>query len=186
MQSIRSMTNAVADNYRYWQENGQGWFAEYARRKTLIPYFHIQEIFLTEYIARHAPAKVLEYGCGVGRHLRNLSRVSGVHIFGYDQSPTMITEMHHWAAPEWVSEHVRLGPPVGRLPFADGEFDIVFTCEVLIHTRPEDIDPVLMELVRVCRGKILHIEPEPDVDLTTNQHNGCWGHDLVAAYQRLG
>ena len=121
------MTNAVADNYRYWQENGQGWFAEYARRKTLIPYFHIQEIFLTEYIARHAPAKVLEYGCGVGRHLRNLSRVSGVHIFGYDQSPTMIAEMHHWAAPEWVSEHVRLGPPVGELPFADGEFDIVFS-----------------------------------------------------------
>jgi SAM-dependent methyltransferase len=180
------MTATVAENYAYWQENGQGWFAEYARRKSFIPYFHIQEIFLSEYVGRHAPAKVLEYGCGVGRHLRNLSRISRIDVFGYDQSPTMIAEMGHWAAPEWVSEHVRLGPPVGRLPCADGEFDIVFTCEVLVHTRPEDLDAVLAEILRVSRGKILHIEPELTVELVANAHNGCWGHDLVAAYRRLG
>jgi SAM-dependent methyltransferase len=180
------MTDALPENYAYWQENGRGWFAEYARRKTFILYFHIQEIFLTEYVSRQVPAKVMEYGCGVGRHLRNLSRIGGVHVLGYDQSETMIAEMHHWATPEWINDHVRIGPAVGRLPFSDGEFDIVFTCEVLMHTRPEDIDAVLLELVRVCKGKLLHIEPESDIALLRNSHHGCWGHDLVAAYGRLG
>jgi SAM-dependent methyltransferase len=174
------------DNYRYWQENGQGWFDEYARRKARIPYFHIQELVITELIARAAPTKVLEYGCGVGRHLRNLVRLPQVEAYGYDQSPTMVAEIARWTRDDFLSHRVTVGPPIGRLPYADGEFDIVFTCEVLVHTRHQDVAGILSELLRVSRGVVFHLEPDPTVDLVTQAHAGCWGHDLAALYRELG
>jgi SAM-dependent methyltransferase len=176
----------LASNYAYWQQHGRGWFEEYEKRKTFILYFHLQEIFLTEYMSRHAPARVLEFGCGVGRHLRNLRLVPGVEVHGYDQSPTMIADMENWTSREWIDERVRVGDPVSRLPYDDGSFDVVFTCEVLVHIRPEDLQPIIRELIRVSRGRILHLEPGPGVKLIDDAHGGCWSHDLVSAYEAMG
>jgi SAM-dependent methyltransferase len=173
------------ENYKYWRENGAGWFKEYERRKSTIPYFHIQELFITQLVANAAPAKVLEYGCGVGRHLRNLSRIANIDANGYDQSPTMVADMANWATPEFVKSHVHVGPPVAPLPYADGEFDIVYTCEVLVHTRPEDVRFILAELMRVSKRLVFHLEPDPSTPLTAGAHHGCWGHDLAAMYREL-
>ena len=173
------------ENYKYWRENGIGWFKEYERRKKAIPYFHIQELFITELVARAAPARVLEYGCGVGRHLRNLSRVVGIEPFGYDQSATMVAEITNWAPAEFVDSHVVVGAPVSPLPYADREFDIVFTCEALVHTRPEDVRFILAELLRVSKRAVFHLEPDPTTPLTFAAHHGCWGHDLAAMYREL-
>lgn len=180
------MSTETAPNYMYWQQHGKGWFNEYEHRKTFIPYLHIQEILLTHYIGLQAPATVLDYGCGVGRHLRNLREIPGITIYGYDQSPAMIAEMSNWASDKWIEEHIRFGAAVGPLPFKDRTFDVVFTNEVLVHTRPEDLEAVLRELLRVTRSCILHLEPGPETPLIADAHSGCWAHDLIAAYQCLG
>jgi SAM-dependent methyltransferase len=176
----------VDDNYRYWREKGLGWHAEYLRRKTFIPYYHIQELLIATVAELAAPTSVLEFGCGVGRHLSYLHRIPGVEARGYDQSLTMVAEMSAWAPPGFIEKHVTIGDPVARLPFADGSFDIVFTCEVLARVRAEHVTEILMELLRVSRGLVFHIEPEPTSPLLTSDHDGCWGHDLPAIYRRLG
>jgi SAM-dependent methyltransferase len=176
----------MGENYKYWRESGTGWFREYERRKTAIPYFHIQELFITELVARATPAKVLEYGCGVGRHLRNLSRITDVDAFGYDQSPTMVADMANWASADFIKSHGHIGPPVARLPYPDQEFDIVFTCEALVHTRPEDVRSILAELLRVSKRAVFHLEPDPATPLVAAAHNGCWGHDLAEMYREMG
>lgn len=178
-------------NYEYWREHGNDWVAEYVTRKQRHVLYHIQELMLTDYVLRHAesvaqPFAVLDYGCGVGRHLRNVSRLSNVECFGFDQSATMAAGCLRWTSREWFDAHVRTGEPVGTLPFPDGRFDLVYTTEVLVHVRPEDLDAILAELVRVCRGHILHLEPAPGVALLPDAHEGCWAHDLPAAYARLG
>lgn len=177
---------AVAENYRYWQEHGGEWGDEYDRRKHQLIMLHIQELMLAEYMTHNAPARVLEFGCGVGRHLRYLSRIPGIDVYGFDQSPTMIGQCARWADPEWSKSHLSLGPPVGRLPYRDGEFDIVYTAEVLIHVRPTDLPGILGELIRVCRGHLLHLEVSRDFQVSTNEHDGCWNHDLEAVYAQLG
>jgi SAM-dependent methyltransferase len=174
------------ESYAYWQSSGKGWLDEYRRRKTFLPYLNLQEVLIATVVSRAAPAKVLEYGSGVGRHLEYLSRIPGVSVHGYDQSPTMTSEMERWAPPGFVAGHVTIGAPVQRLPFADGEFDIVYTCEVLVHTSPGDLPSILSELVRVSKGLVFHLEPDPSVPLVADMHGGCWGHDLVKAYAELG
>lgn len=177
-------------NYAYWRANGGSWADEYDSRKLVQPYYHLQELLLCEYVQHHArpgqPLRVLEFGCGVGRHLRYLSRLPNVQVFGYDQSPTMVACCLRWTGQDWIDRHIRLGPPTGRLPFDDGEFDLVYTSEVLIHVRPEHLGGILSELLRVSRGQVLHLEPGLMTEVSREAHHGCWGHDLVGAYQALG
>lgn len=178
----------VAANYRYWREHGGEWVAEYDRRKKQGPKYHIVELMLCDYFLHHAPARVLEYGCGTGRHLRYLSRIPGLDVHGYDQSATMVAGCLSWAEPGWLARHVRVGPPVGRLPYGDGAFDMVFTASVLVHVRPEDVAEVVRELVRVCRGHILHMESrfDPGAPAYRPDHDGCWLHDIPRVYADLG
>src|SRR5882672_3785798 len=77
----RRMTMAARTpdpNYRWWTDHGQAWPGEVERRKGYMPIYSIQEVLLAEYLSRNAPASVLEFGCGFGRHLAYLSRVPGL------------------------------------------------------------------------------------------------------------
>ncbi len=177
---------AVAANYRYWREHGGEWAREYDRRKTLLPLYHIQEIMLVEYVRSLSPARVLEFGCGPGRHLRNLVRLEGIEVFGYDQSPTMAAGCGEWAEQEWIDSHLRLGHPTGRLPWDDGSFDLVYTAEVLVHVRPDDLPGILSELLRVSRGRVFHLETARDRTVKADEHDGCYVHDLIGTYAELG
>src|SRR5271157_214569 len=176
----------IAPHYRYWRQAGTNWAAEYARRKTRHPYYHIQEMMITDHVAHHAPCRVLEWGCGTGRHLYNLSQLHDVEVYGFDQSETMIDSGLHWAPSDWRASHVVTGSPTDELPYADGSFDIVFTCEALLHTRPDDLRGRLSELLRVCRGHILHLEVPTTWTGYSPSCDGCWGHDFKKAYSEMG
>jgi SAM-dependent methyltransferase len=176
----------ISPNYRYWQENGAFWVEEYSRRKRTQVYFDIQEFMLAEYFGHCAPARVLEFGCGVGRHLKYLRHIHGIEIYGYDQSPSMVEGVRQWADEAWFREHITLGEPVTHLPYQDKSFDIVFTTEVLIHVRPDDLPAILAEFLRISKWQIYHLEPAPDFVVVPDAHDGCWNHDLVLAYGNLG
>jgi SAM-dependent methyltransferase len=178
-------------NYAYWREHGGTWADEYDARKRVSVYYHIQELMLAEYVAAHAAASpgplcVLEFGCGVGRHLRNLATLPNVDVHGHDQSAAMVGCCERWTSRGWIDEHITLGPPVGRLPHPDGAFDLVYTSEVLVHVRPEHLGAILAELARVSRGQVLHFEPAEQTVIARDAHEGCWRHDLPAGYARLG
>ena len=177
---------AVAPNYRYWRQAGNGWASEYDRRKTRHPYYHIQEMMISDYIAHHTPSRILEWGCGTGRHLRNLLQIPNVEVFGFDQSETMLFADLTWASVDWRTSHLVVGDPTGPLPYPDAYFDIVFTCEALLHTRPDDLRQRLAEMVRVCRGHILHMESPASWNGYSPSCDGSWGHDLVSAYRDIG
>ena len=166
---------AIADNYRWWQEQGGSWKAEIERRKRNMPIYHLQEIFLADYLRRCGPARVLEFGCGYGRHLRYLREIAGLEVFGYEQSAAIV-ESIDWASDAWVTERIATGPPLGRLPYDDNAFDVVFTVSVLIHVRPEDLSGVLGELARVARWQVIHVENNRSARsvTTSTAHGGCW------------
>ncbi|MDX2131186.1 MAG: class I SAM-dependent methyltransferase [Planctomycetota bacterium] len=181
----------IAPNYAYWREHGASWEGEYRARKTSQVLYHIQEMMLASYMLRTAERnagalRVLEFGCGPGRHLRNLRALPGVEPHGYDQSESMTRGALAWCTPDWLEAHVRVGDPTGRLPYDDDSFDVVYSTEVLVHVRPDDLAGILRELLRVARHQVLHLEPTPGIVVGSDIHDGCWNHDLVRAYRALG
>jgi SAM-dependent methyltransferase len=86
-----------------------------------------------------AGARILDVGCGrLG--LRALE--PGLDITGVD-----LAEQTSYPGP-----FVRAEPARGGLPFADGEFDLVYCSSVIEHVPAEDRDAFAAELRRVGRG----------------------------------
>src|SRR5258708_10408401 len=141
---------------------------------------------IADHIGHHAPCRVSEWGCGTGRHVRNLFQIPGVEAFGFERSETMVNAGLGWAPADWRASHVAIGDPTGRLPYPDGWFDIVFSCEALLHTHPNDLPERLKEIMRVCRGHILHLESPASWTGYSPSCDGCWGHDLMGAYRDMG
>ncbi|HEX9639713.1 MAG TPA: class I SAM-dependent methyltransferase, partial [Candidatus Krumholzibacteria bacterium] len=100
-----------------------------------------------------ADTKLLDVGCGTGRHILELSRYPGTFV-GLD----MAREDLFWFR-SWLGIHALKGPLTAsvhmvegdgeRVPFADGLFDIVLCTETLEHV-PND-RAILLELLRVLK-----------------------------------
>lgn len=97
--------------------------------------------------------KICDVGCGKGRYLNNLyQHFSDNKYYGVDISIQVMKEIT-----------IPIRKTCGRItkiPFEDGAFDIVYTCEVLEHAI--NIKGAVLELIRVTdRGGILVIIDKP-------------------------
>lgn len=99
-------------------------------------------------------AKVLDFGCGYGRIVKDLTECGYTDITGIDSSHAMV-ERGRKMFPEVSLLH----SSEGMLPFDDQSFDAVvvcavFTCIISMEERSEAV----AEIVRVLKpGGILHI-----------------------------
>jgi ubiquinone/menaquinone biosynthesis C-methylase UbiE len=142
----------------------------------------IRAPLLAAVIDRLAPKKVLEVGCGNGINLFSLAgHFPDVEFAGIDLTPAGIE------AAKKVQSGTRLPPQLAdyiplpmadpkafkrisfvqgsaaELPFAEGEFDLVYT--VLAVEQMERIrDQALAEIARVTRGHVLMLEPFRDTN----------------------
>ena len=94
---------------------------------------------------------VLEVGCNVGGNLRALASLIGPeNVVGVDINASAL------AALKEVAPEIRTQLTAAKeLPFADGEFDLVFTTGVLIHQPQESLPEVIDEIVRVSNRYVV-------------------------------
>ena len=107
-------------------------------------------------------SRVLDAGCGEGRHLGESFRRKGVRVVGLDRSREDVVKTRNCmrlmekegegGGGAWMT----LQGDVTKLPFGDHSFDLVICSEVLEHV-PED-DKAIAEIVRVLKpGKLLAV-----------------------------
>jgi len=117
--------------------------------------------FARRFVEGRNHAAVLDFGCG-GGELVEAAREAGVPMCGADVFYSGSRSR------ERAEANGLLGTVVyeirqGRLPFADGSFDLVVNNQVMEHV--EDLDAVLAELHRVLKpdGALLSLFPSRDV-----------------------
>lgn len=117
---------------------------------------HSDAAFLIPHVRPHH--KILDVGCGPGTitiGLADLVRPSeGGLVVGVDVGADVISSASELAASRSLpSSHVsfQVADVLAGLPFADGEFDIVYTSQTLTHLGPEGAIAALREIRRVLR-----------------------------------
>jgi SAM-dependent methyltransferase len=95
--------------------------------------------------------KVLDIGCGSGGiALHLVERHDAGHVTGFDVEKPVIEAAKNRAARRGLSGRASfIQAPPGRLPFRDGEFDVVFSKDALLHV--PDKDAVFADIFRVLK-----------------------------------
>jgi ubiquinone/menaquinone biosynthesis C-methylase UbiE len=97
--------------------------------------------------------RILDAGCGTGRHLCEAHRIAGTHVVGIDMSwedlrkaKYTLYSMGDVSSGSWMTSKA----DVTKLPFQDEVFDVVICSEVLEHI--PDNKAAVKELVRVLKS----------------------------------
>jgi len=96
--------------------------------------------------------RVLDLGCGSGRHLVYLAE-QGFETFGIDITERAIELAANWLKERGLRAEVSIGSIFERLPYEDDFFDAIVTTKVINHGRIEDIRKAIKEIERVLKPK---------------------------------
>ena len=144
------------------------------RNNSETPDYHLRSPFfdLFDDIA-NKDISILEVGCNCGLNLSILKDRGFTNLTGIDISTAAVVEarMRHPKA-------TILEGSILSLPFADGEFDVVFSSGVLIHQNPEGaLFHAMNEMYRCSSRYILGLEDFSDEMLSIkyrNKNGFCW------------
>ncbi len=107
---------------------------------------------IVEVFKDHTVKKVLDLGCGSGRHLIYLAERS-FEVYGIDLAETGIKIAKEWLEEKDLQANLKIGSVYKKLPFEDNFFDAVISVRVIHHARVEDIRKVIKEIQRVMKPR---------------------------------
>jgi len=121
---------------------------------------------IAERLRRHGCRRVMDLGCGSGRHVVYLAR-QGFGVTGVDNSPTALSMTREWAAEEGVEACLVRADMRAPLPLAGAAFDALVTTQVIHHALLATVRRTAAEIGRVVRpGGMLFITvpltPDPE------------------------
>ena len=101
-------------------------------------------------LEEHRATRVLDLGCGTGRHVVYLVR-RGFSVCGLDSSPEGLRVARQWLGEEGLDGDLRLQDMTERLPYEDGFFDAVISVQVIHHADMATIRRIVEEILRVLK-----------------------------------
>ncbi len=93
--------------------------------------------------------RVLDLGCGTGRHLIYLAR-EGFEVHGTDISQTGLTYASQWLSQEGLVAELKQSD-MTVIPYPDGFFDAIISIFVIYHGTVEAMSRAIAEIYRVLR-----------------------------------
>jgi tellurite methyltransferase len=128
-----------------WNDN---WSHDAGRAEWLVPEADV--IALAETLkSRPGTLRVLDVGCGVGRHALHFARL-GFDTVAIDMADAGLDEVRRNAENEGLAIHTERAP-MTTLPFGDASFDYVLAFNVIHHGDPAIVGQAVSEIRRVLK-----------------------------------
>jgi SAM-dependent methyltransferase len=96
--------------------------------------------------------KVLDLGCGSGRHLVYLAK-QGFDVYGIDFSKQGIKIAKNWLRKEKLKAKLKIWDIYRKLPYEDNFFDAIISTQTLHHNKIEKIRKAVREIERVLKPR---------------------------------
>lgn len=173
------MSNQLSDFEwdRVW-ENPDGWYPNEFIVRFLAKYVRKRIGLDTYQVGRGDIKRVMDLGCGCGRHLIMLAR-EGYDTYGLDISQRAIAFAQQWLEQESLKADLRVGSAI-NLPWGEGSFDLVISNGVLDHMRWEDARQATKEVARVLKSQGLFY-----VSLVSTRESGYGQGQQIDQYTYL-
>ncbi len=110
---------------------------------------HEQVVALVPQLKARGARRLLDLGCGAGRHLVYLAR-EGFEVFGLDSAETGLQHSREWLAREGLTAELRKGD-VAQIPYPDQSFAAVISLYVIYHKTLAEMQQVIAEIYRVLK-----------------------------------
>ena len=136
------------------------WNEIYARRGNVFTE-PLEEVHrFSEEMKKCGLSRVLDLGCGNGRHTLFLKKV-GFDVWGLDNAPVGIRLAKEWLKEEHLAAPLVLADVHAPFPFRDNSFDGLISTRVIHHATQAKVLGAVQEIIRVVRkgGMILITVP---------------------------
>ena len=131
------------------------------------------------------PGSALEVGCNAGWNLQAIQSVdSSIELYGVDVNATAVEEARQQGFEAQCTSAVTIAGL-----FDPGSIDLVFTCGVLIHVAPEDLDSVMRAIVATSGRYVLAVEyaADQEEEVEYRGHAGkLWKRPFGKLYEQMG
>ncbi|MDD4900656.1 MAG: class I SAM-dependent methyltransferase [Patescibacteria group bacterium] len=99
---------------------------------------------------KHGTNRVLDLGCGTGRHLVYLAK-QGFDVYGIDIAAEGIRQAKQWLKSENLKASLKIGSIYQRLPYNDNFFDAIISTLTIHHQKIENIRKAICEIERILK-----------------------------------
>ena len=107
---------------------------------------------LTKIFKESGVQRILDLGCGTGRHLLFFSK-KGYEVYGLDKSPKGLEIAKNWLDEEKLSAKLTHQRIDQRFPYENEFFDVVISIQVIHHNLTKKILFSVKEIERVLKTK---------------------------------
>ena len=112
---------------------------------------------ITNLFKKKGVKKILDLGCGSGRHSVYLAR-RGFDVYGFDISEHGIKIAKGWLRKEKLKASFKIGDVYKKLPYKDNFFDALISTQALHHNRIGSIRKLIKEIERILKpGGIIFV-----------------------------
>jgi tellurite methyltransferase len=133
----------------------------YGGKDHLDPKFRLPHEDFGEYLEllkKHQAKKILDLGCGTGRHAVALTK-AGYKVYGIDISENALNVCWDWFKDENLQADIIFGDMYKPLPYEENFFDGLVSINVLHHNKIAQIKGLIKEIERVLKpGAIIMVE----------------------------
>jgi len=172
------------DLHEYWKQRGKTFDEELENQsfygKSIM---RNQEKHVIKILRKNRWKKILEVGCGSGRLTKKIAELPEIEKFvAMDMSPDLIESAKKNTRGQIIEFQC-----IDLQNYNSKEkFDLVFSCEVMMHIPHQEIKNIISNIVSLSKQKVILVEFFDPEKIGSSLGGYCFVHDYKKIFENVG